>query len=225
MENIKYLAEIIFIAGFVFAFFIDHLPLSFRVMGYKLNDFPLSTLKSSQIMILNRFGAALFFTSAGFLVDIGTSPKAFLLLFSLSWGFLGLLTLIYIRKWQAVSEFLALKLFNKENAFSTTFVINFSIKDFLTNFPFFFNLIGISAPVILAAFFPDFRATLLQIGFLFNSIATLLLVLIVEPRFIGHISRGEGNVADKYHQKLISSKAMILIAMSIISFGLHTIVF
>lgn len=218
MESFKYLVQIIFIVGFIFAFFIDHLPLSFRIVGYKVDAFPVSTLKSSQVMIFNRFGAALFFASAGFLVDIGVPPKEFLSLFSLSWGVLGLLVLLYIKSWKAVSGFLAMQFSPSKNDFSTN-LVGFKIRDLLTNFPFFFNLLGISAPVILAAFFPDFRATLLQLGFIFNSVATLLLVFVVEPKFIGHLADDEGEVADYYHQRLVFSKAMILLTMSIISFG------
>lgn len=216
MESFQYLGQIIFIFGFIFAFFIDHLPLSFRIVGYKTDAFPVSTLRSTQVMIFNRFGAALFFTSAGFLVDLGVSPKEFSSLFSLSWILLGLLTLLYIKSWKTISAFLAVKFSPNKDDFSVN-LVGFTIRDFLTNFPFFFNLLGISAPVILAAFFPDFRGTFLQMGFLFNSIATLLLVFVVEPKFVGHIANDEGEIADQYHQRLIFSKAMILLTLGAIS--------
>ncbi|MFL2693697.1 MAG: hypothetical protein ACJ0G1_08320 [Gammaproteobacteria bacterium] len=54
-------------------------------------------------------------------------------------------------------------------------------------------------------------------GFLFNSIATLLLVFVVEPKFVGHIANDEGEIADQYHQRLIFSKAMILLTLGAIS--------
>ena len=224
MESFIYLGQIIFVIGFIFAFFIDHLSLSFRIVGYKTDTFPISTLRSTQVMIFNRFGAALFFASSGFLVDLGVSPKDFLLLFSLAWFLLGILTLLYIKSWKTVSAFLADKFSSGKNDISIN-VIDFRIKDLLTNFPFLFNLLGISAPVMLASFFPDYRASMLQLGFLFNSIATLLLVFVLEPKFIAHLADDESEAADQYHQQLIFSKAMILLLLSIISWLISSICF
>ena len=217
LNNIAFWMQLLFVGGFVFAFFIDHIPLSLRIIGSKVDAFPLGTLRSTQIMILNRLGAAIFFTSAGFLVDIGTSPQRFLALFSLAWATVGLLTLVYIRSWATVYKLTAFYVFGSENAVSDARVIKFTFRDVLVNYPFLFNLFGISIPVISASFFPDFRGTLLQIGFLFNSIATLLIVFVVEPKFIGYISNDETGLADDYHQRLITSKALLLLSMSCIS--------
>jgi hypothetical protein len=217
VTNIEFIVQVVFVGGFVFAFFIDHIPLSLRVVGFKLDAFPLSTLRSSQIMILNRFGAAFFFTSAGFLVDIGISPERFLALFSLAWALVGFLSLLYIRCWRTIYKFTAFYAFGNKNAVPDTRVIKFTFRDVLINYPFLFNLIGISIPVIAASYFPDFRGTLLQIGFLFNSIATLLVVFVVEPKFIGHISNDEAGLADEYHQRLLTSKALLLLSMSCIA--------
>ena len=101
------IASLIFILGYLIAFFIDHLPLSLRSAGRILDVFPLSTLRATQIMMANRLGAVLFFTSSGFLVDIGSTMEDFLLLFSLSWLFLGLLSLIYILLWKSFFVFIS----------------------------------------------------------------------------------------------------------------------
>ena len=168
-------------------------------------------------MVLNRFGAAFFFTSAGFLVDIGVSSERFLVLFSLAWAMVGFLSLLYIRSWRTVYKLAAFYVFGSENGGSDTSVIKFTFRDVLINFPFIFNLIGISIPVMAASYFPDLRGGLLQIGFVFNSIATLLVVFVVEPKFVGHISNDEAGLADQYHQRLITSKALLLLSMSCIA--------
>ena len=215
--NFEFWIQILFVAGFTFAYFIEHIPLSLRITGLNVGDFPLGTLRSSQIMILNRLGASIFFVSAGLLVDLGASPKQFLALFSITWALLGFLSLIYIRNWRATSKFIIYYIFDNKKAESDSTVIKFNLKDVLMNYPFLLHLFGASVPVILASFFSDYRGSLLQIGFVFNSIATILVVFVIEPKFIGYISNDENGLADIYHQRLIFSKALLLLSMSCIS--------
>ena len=210
--NYEYLAATIFFLGFIFSFFVDNFPLSLRVLGHRLDKFPISTLRSTQVMVLNRFGTAFFFASAGFLVDIGFGPGGFLILFSMTMIISGLLTLLYIRKWKLISMSFLKYVFSSKEILKTR-VASFSIKRILINYPCLFNLIGLSAPIILASLFPDYRGTLLQLGFLFNSISTLLVVFVIEPKFINHISSNDYELADLYHQELIISKGSILIMM------------
>jgi hypothetical protein len=219
MENFINLAQFIFIIGFVFAFFIDNFPLSFRVLGHKFNAFPISTLRSTQVMILNRFGTAFFFASAGFLVDSGFTSTKFLFLFAFTMLTSGFLTLLYIRSWKSISNSFAFYIFKKTN-YPEVEVIEFSMKDIFINYPCFFNLLGLSFPIISAAFYPDYRGTLLQLGFLLNSISSMLVVFVIEPRFIKHISDDNQYLADFYHQKLLTSKALILSSMGFFCLGL-----
>ena len=204
------IASLIFILGYLIAFFIDHLPLSLRSAGKILDVFPLSTLRATQIMMANRLGAVLFFTSSGFLVDIGSTMEDFLLLFSLSWLFLGLLSLIYILLWKSFFVFISKYLLAINEPIAQVKSLNFSLKYTFTNYPFIFNTLGVSIPIISASLFPEFRASLLQIGFAFNSIASLLLIFVIEPKFVSHISNDEPQKADKFHQELIYSKSIIL---------------
>lgn len=211
MSVLHGVAEIFFVVGFIFAFFVDHLPLSFRVLGFKLELFPISTLRSTQIMILNRFGAAFFFTTSGFLVDTGASVDDILFLFSVAWLTLGVVSFFYIRSWTSVARFLSKIVFGVNESDVKTSIVSVTWRDALVNYPFFFNLAGISLPVLAASVFPHYRATLMQAGFVFNSVATLLLVFVIEPRFVSYISDKKGEQADHFHQKLIFSKAIILL--------------
>jgi hypothetical protein len=213
----EYFVQILFVGGFVFAFLIDHIPLTLRVVGLRLDAFAESTLRSTQVMILNRLGAAIFFTSAGFLVDVGTSPQRFLALFSLASALAGFLCLMYIRNWGATSKLVAFYVFGSKNDVYNPKVINFTFRDVLLNYPLLFSLLGIGIPVISASAFPDFRGTLLQIGFVFNSISTLLVVFVIEPKFIKHISNDEYGPADDYHQRLVTSKSLLLLSISCIA--------
>lgn len=217
MNSFEFWIQVLFVAGFTFAYFIEHIPLSLRITGLNVGDFPLGTLRSSQIMILNRLGASIFFTSAGLLVDLGVSSAKFLALFSITWALLGFLSLMYIQNWRTTSKLIIYYIFDNKKTESDSSVIKFKLKDVLMNYPFLLHLLGASVPVILASFFPDFRGSLLQIGFIFNSIATILVVFVIEPKFIGYISNDENGLADIYHQRLIFSKALILFSMSCIS--------
>lgn len=207
-------AEFMFIFGFVVAFFIDHLPWSFRVAGIALEKFPLSTLRSTQILMVNRFGAAFCFTAAGFLVDAGLSVEGFIYYFSLAFGILGVITLLYYLCWQTVYTLVARIFLGTQAHRAEVTRVPFSIRHIVINYPFIFNILGVSAPIISAAAMPDYRGFLLQLGFIFNSIASVLVVFVLEPVFVKHISNNDVGAADAFHQKFILSKAMLLIIFS-----------
>lgn len=217
-DTLYIVSSSIFILGYLIAFFIDHLPLSLRSVGKLLDLFPLSTLRATQIMMANRFGAVLFFISSGFLVDIGGSTKYFLLLFSVSWLLLGSISFIYILKWRNVFTLISKYMFGVAKPEVNIKTINFSINFTFTNYPFIFNTLGVSIPIISASIFPEFRASLLQIGFAFNSIASLLLIFVIEPKFVSHISNDQTQKADDFHQELIYSKSILLLISSLIGF-------
>ena len=208
-------AEVVFILGYMVAFFIDHMPWSLRVAGNMLGKFPLSTLRSTQILMVNRFGAAFCFTSAGFLVDAGIRMHDFLLLFAIAWGLLGLASLIYILQWPKVFELLSFHFLGVVSSKHKVSKVKFSFGYAMVNYPFIFNLLGASIPILSASAFPEFRGLLLQLGFLFNSIASVLLVFVLEPIFMSLISNDQQEEADFYHQKFIISKTLLLFVSSI----------
>ena len=191
----------------------------------QLDRFPLSTLRSTQVMVVNRFGAAFFFTSAGFLVDIGLSVGDFLMIFSLTWILLGTSVLLYILNWNMVYKAIAGYFLNINEISSDVKLIKFTFRNILINYPFIFNIFGILIPIVSAAAFPQYRGMLLQIGFIFNSVASLLLVFIIEPRFMAHVANGEAELADQYHQELITSKALLLLCMGLISWLVASLCF
>lgn len=209
-QNLIFFATLIFIFGYLVAFFIDHIPWSLRVVGKKLNKFPLSTLRCTQILMMNRFGAAFCFTSAGFLVDVGTTINEFFLYFAIAWGLLGIASLVYIIKWKIVFKFLANNMLGDTILDPDVSNVKFSLKYVMLNYPFIFNTLGASIPILSASVFPEYRGLLLQLGFVFNSIASLLLVFILEPIFMNHIGNDEQEEADFYHQKFIISKTILL---------------
>lgn len=211
-------AEIVFILGYLVAFFIDHIPWSLRVAGKFLDKFPLSTLRSTQILMINRFGAAFCFTAAGFLVDAGTNINDFFLYFAIAWGLLGFACLIYILQWPKVFKILSVYFLGVSSRDHHVIKIKFSLEYVMVNYPFIFNTLGASIPILSASVFPEYRGLLLQLGFIFNSIASLLLVFVLEPAFMEHISNDQPKDADYYHQKFIISKTLLLFVCSIIGF-------
>ena len=218
---IIFFAQVVFIAGFMIAFFVDHVPWSLRVAGKLIDKFPLSTLRSTQILMINRFGAAFCFTSAGFLVDIGTGLTSFLLFFAIAWGLLGMASLLYILQWEKVCKLLSVYLMGDETYKFSVKKVNFSLSYILLNYPFIFNMLGASLPIFSASVFPEYRGLLLQLGFVFNSVASILLVFVLEPKFMDHISKNQQDEADYYHQKFIISKTLLLFVFSVAGFILY----
>lgn len=217
-QYVTMFAEVVFILGYLLAFFIDHIPWSLRVTGNLVGQFPLSTLRSTQILMVNRFGAAFCFTAAGFLVDAGIGVNRFFLLFSIAWGLLGALTLIYILHWPKVFTLLSVHLLGVAATKNQVAKIEFSFGYVWINYPVVFNLLGAAIPILSAAAVPEIRGLLLQLGFVFNSIASLLLVFVLEPIFMSHISANNQEEADFYHQRFIISKTLLLFVASFIGF-------
>lgn len=208
------IAQVMFVLGFVVAFFIDHLPWSLRVAGCALGEFPKSTLRSTQILMVNRFGAAFCFTSAGFLVDAGFGTRIFVGYLSLAFGVLGFLTLLYLLFWPTMYTLIGRVFLGIPTTTCSVKRIPFSIRHLFVNYPLIFNMLGVAVPIISAAAVPDYRGSLLQLGFIFNSVSSILLVFFLEPVFVGFISENDTEAADTFHQRFLMSKALLLLFFS-----------
>lgn len=201
-----YLAVIV---GLITTFAADVLPMSLRTVGAMVDEFPLSTLRTNQVMIVNRFGGAVTFACSGLMVDLGHGVDSFLLVFSIAWWLLALICLAYALSWRAISAWLAGRALGQDTIGLEVVLVRPNIRWSFKNYPHVFNILGVSLPIVAASLVPEFRGVLLQLGFIFNSLATFLFLFVIEPKFIKLIADKNPHDADRYQQQLLISKAYI----------------
>ena len=118
-------------------------------------------------MLLNRFGAALLFTSAAWMLDRGVDYDNLTTLAAVAMGGLVLVNLGYLRFYTIVARRLSW-LLEARLSDAVRDVNTFNGRAVLTRpllaFPFALNLIGTFTPILVAARFPDYRATIFAVG-------------------------------------------------------------
>lgn len=207
------LAQIGLVIGFVLTFFVDNLSMAIRAEGKKIDEFPKSTLRATQSLLINRLGAALLFTSAAFMVDRGLGIKSIAATSGAGCLLLAALNLLYVNYYGHIAAALRSWIaadysqMGRQEKISCRTNLNIFIA-----YPFCFNLLGSLGPMLLASVFPAYRATILQLGFIFNTLATVLHVFVIEPRFIETIEDKSSNRADEFHLSYTLSKSIFLFA-------------
>lgn len=167
------------------AFLGDLLQFVVRIAASIYDQPNLSTHLVSLSMLINRVGAASGLLLIGFFIDYGTPPQlmigvycAFsialsLLYFATGWYASNLVSILRpVVMWYYKIEIDTLEQANQHRRLRSP------PNDIA--FIFLVALLGFLLPSVAAAIFPDFRATLLQTGFMLNSVATLYSTLKVE---------------------------------------------
>ncbi len=141
---------------------------------------------SSAVLILNSFFIALALSTIAFLLDTSPNIKYLLLLFisSISLVLLGHLIMIYkfkimIYLIKKITFFYFKKDFIKKENLKLIAKYQF---DFITFVAWVCFLIGFVFPTLLAAIFNEYRTTLFQLSFVFNSIGTLLTIVVTDKK-------------------------------------------
>ncbi|TVZ38653.1 hypothetical protein P886_3027 [Alteromonadaceae bacterium 2753L.S.0a.02] len=171
--------------GFFLALFVESLTLFLRVAGAENGLNAYASYLILLFMLVNRVGASVMFPCSGALTDLGVSIKFVAMVFSLAiiLTAAGLSLLILYRK--AVVKLLSRifpdefphRVISPENNHPTGIrLVMFSA------FIFTFNLLGIVVPVMGAIWFNEYRASIIQTGFLFNSIGTIFNTIYLEKR-------------------------------------------
>ena len=142
---------------------------------------------SQAILIINSFFIAISLSIIGYLLDVGTNPIKlnFLFILSLIIILIGhLLMLLKFNLFQILIEFLIKKYF-KENLHIPKLEYSLISNNKINNINFIAwtsYLIGFIFPAFLASYFNEYRTTLFQLSFVFNSIGTFLTILIIEKK-------------------------------------------
>lgn len=161
--------------GLLIAVFTDHLQTVAKYRGAKRNKIASGYNQAMKIMVLNRIGAVLYFLFLSFSIDNGVDTV------QLKFG-LGAVSVIC-----AVPVLLTFLLLDRklpENNIGGA--INFKNYPFKIMVAAFiattFNNLGLTIPWIAASIFPDFRLTLANTSFLFNTIFTVINVFYIEQK-------------------------------------------
>lgn len=195
----------ILILMLLFAFIGDLLQYAVRIIVSLLNQPNLSTHLVTLTMLINRFGSAVGLLLIGFMIDLGTTPSELSGIYAIFVLFLGgaywftarfpelglrLLAPFVMRYYSVtvdIPEIKSVQVSRTKTNLDIAIVFNIALLGFLI-------------PSILAAIFPDYRATLLQTGFLLNSFATLYSALKIEKRLVLVLNNGsEFDKLKEYH--------------------------
>ena len=192
---IELVLSLMLISMLLFAFIGDLLQYAVRIIVSLLNQPNLSTHLVTLTMLINRFGSAVGLLLIGFLIDSGITSSElsgiytiFVLCLGGAYWFtaqfpklgLRLLAPFVVRYYKVAVNIPDIK-YDQElrDKISLDIAIVFNIA-----------LLGFLVPSITAAIFPEYRATLLQMGFLLNSFATLYSALKIEKRLVLVLNNG-----------------------------------
>lgn len=178
------LALVLFVL-LLLAFLGDLLQYMVRIAASIFEQPNLSTHLVSLSMLLNRIGAACGLLLIGFFIDRGVLPAQLITVYcAFSIVLAGLYFLAGTYAYQSMASLRPLVMRYYKIDIKTPTPIEPSAT---ANRPpidisaiFFVALCGFLLPSVAAAIFPDYRATLLQTGFILNSFATLYSTLKIE---------------------------------------------
>jgi len=166
------LIVVIALLGFLVAMLCEFLQPIVKFQGYKLNAVASGYHGAMQVMVLNRFGAVVFFAFIALSIDRGLSGIA------LVSSFIGVLLII------TVIQLFILWFWIKRNDLSIKFSgsnqkIVFCIAVILAGY---LGVLGLTVPWVVATYLYEIRLFVGQTGFVFNTIFTLISVFYIEKR-------------------------------------------
>tara|TARA_A100001388_G_C28733336_1_gene482723 strand:+ start:457 stop:1140 length:684 start_codon:yes stop_codon:yes gene_type:complete len=184
MINILALSIIVFGAT---AYFIDSLSLKIRITSGIVGKVAIFNHMSLIAMMFNRFSVALTLPVLGFLLDYGVNQD-FLIMTILGaitlYLFLNIILIFFSYK---ISKTLIsmLRFYDQKDTSQLNkelFKVNSFGFDLPSCFFYFIILLGFFLPSILASFFLEWRASIMQFGFTLNVLGTLINVLLIEKK-------------------------------------------
>ena len=180
-----YWMSLLLIILLLFAFVGDMLQYAVRIIASVINQSNLSTHLVTLSMLVNRFGAALSLLLIGFMIDIGANALEFSQIYTIFTIVLGLFYWLKARYPVFGSMFLGpfITRYYNINVDTSGLDVKKPLKlniNLDVAIVFSIALLGFLLPSLLAAAFPDYRATLLQTGFILNSFATIYSALKIE---------------------------------------------
>lgn len=189
----------------------DHFQIIVKYNGSKNKRVAFGYNRAMKVMVFNRMGAVIFFLFVAFSIDRGTGPNLLINGFSI---------ILFIL---CIPTFLFYRLIHrdiKENSPTTEKLNNISIFIIINSFfATILNILGLTMPWIAAAIYSEFRLTLANTSFLFNTFYTLLNVFYIEHRLASYIDTASDEIV-RFVTYVIIGRFLALLLMSIVLFFL-----
>lgn len=157
-----------------------------RVVGAINNINAKSWNLASAITMLNSFFVALALSSIAFILDTNPKLTSIVFLFFLSTTFVifgHVFMIFYFHQTHTLIKWISFQYF-KDKLINDMHILklNFFKFDLITSFAWICFLIGFIFPSMLAVIFNEYRTTLFQLSFVFNSIGTFLTIVITDKK-------------------------------------------
>ncbi len=179
---------IIFISSISLAltYIITSFTFVIRMLGAINNVNAKSWNLSSAVLLLNSFFIAISLSMIAFILDHSPDLLTILILFIISIAYVLLGHLIILKKFNFIVYIIkkiSIAYFKKDLIKkNVNHKLNYFSLDFSTIFAWFCFLIGFIFPSILAVIFNEYRTTLFQLSFIFNSLGTLITIVITDKK-------------------------------------------
>lgn len=124
-----------------------------------------------KIMVVNRFGAALYFLLISISVDLGMPPNV------IASFFLGAIVLVMIFDLVVTASLIKTNQFTLKSLRNSDIALAPVIMAMIASL---FGILGLTLPMLLSSANPELRLTMANTGFILNSVFTILVVFFVE---------------------------------------------
>ncbi len=164
-------------AGLVFAILSEQLQIFAKYRGVLRKKIAGGYNSAMKIMVVNRLGAVIYFLLIGFSIESGASSGALLIGYSFAMLILFVANSVL---------FYRLKIYLLKSDSGITLLPLTELPRGIILASFFattFNLLGLTLPWLAGSYYQEFRLTLANMSFVFNSIFTIINVYYIEHRF------------------------------------------
>lgn len=197
-------------------FVVDTLQVLFRAVAAVLEAPVLGAHLGSVFMLLNRASAALALVAIGYLVDTAFPSRDLRLVYGVSALAIAVLhmPLLFRRPMFALTirAFGCLYQRSRDSVAVERAEQFFALPRKAKAMPFvvivtYIGLLGLLAPSLLALAYADYRATLMQTGFIINSVASIVNVMVVEKKIAIVLDAGANEAISTLYDDYAVSRA------------------
>lgn len=176
------------LCGLALAILTDHLQLLAKYRGALRQRVAYGYNLAMKVMVANRLGAVLYFLLVAFCIDNGLAPETLATAYAIAVALMAVPTLGLLVGLQRrlTGAGAGLRVLDTGHWPWPIVIASFVATAF--------NLLGLTLPWLAAATYPEWRLTLANTSFLFNTLFTVLNVFYVEHRFAELIDAGQPEV-------------------------------
>jgi hypothetical protein len=216
--EITNLAALFFIFGFALCYSSESFTLIIRLTFKAIDKESLGMFYITMVMLGTRLGASLYFPAGAFLVDSGLDYSFILTIFIISTLFTSVVFYLMSAKTVFIVNKIGMK-FSTDKISITPY--KSSKLKLVYSLPIFFNGLAVVVPLCIATFFPDYRATIIQMGFVVNSIGTIMNVFIIE-KYIAQSLQNSVEFGSTAIKEILKARAigllLVVLVIGLLSF-------